>query len=152
MRILILKTIRRSLLICRLFLRPRGTRSSIPSARSEAYRHLDDGFDCALLDIDVIGKSFGVAETLMRRHIPFVFVSASAPSDLPQALQQVAFIAKPFEERLLLKTVEHAVPISSLVEEPCATGTCYRPVTTSLIMQDFPIRLLLQVHSRRRLG
>ncbi|WP_404286419.1 hypothetical protein ACD578_15760 [Microvirga sp. RSM25] len=43
----------------------------------EAYRHLDDEFDCALLDIDVIGgKSFGVAEALIERQIPFVFVSA----------------------------------------------------------------------------
>jgi DNA-binding response OmpR family regulator len=81
------------------------------SSLAEAYQHLDDRFDCALLDIDVIGgKSFGVAETLIERHIPFVFVSASAPSDLPQSLQQAAFVAKPFEEKVLLKTVEHAVP------------------------------------------
>jgi DNA-binding response OmpR family regulator len=81
------------------------------SSLAEAYRHLDDGFDCALLDIDVIGgKSFGVAETLMQRHIPFVFVSASTPSDLPHTLQQVSFVSKPFEERVLLEKVELAVP------------------------------------------
>ena len=81
------------------------------SSLAEAYRHLDDGFDCALLDIDVIGgKSFGVAETLMERHIPFVFVSASALSDLPQSLQQAAFVAKPFDERVLIEKVERAVP------------------------------------------
>ena len=81
------------------------------SSLAEAYRHLDDGFDCALLDIDVIGgKSFGVAETLMKRHIPFVFVSASAQADLPQALQQAAFVAKPFEEKVLLEKVGHAAP------------------------------------------
>ncbi|MBQ0821140.1 response regulator [Microvirga sp. HBU67558] len=74
----------------------------------EAYRHLDDEFDCALLDIDVIGgKSFGVAEALIERRIPFVFVSASRPCDLPQALRQVTFVAKPFEERALLQSVEH---------------------------------------------
>jgi DNA-binding response OmpR family regulator len=73
----------------------------------EAYRHLDDGFDCALLDIDVIGgKSFGVAEALIERRIPFVFVSASQPSDLPQTLRQAAFVAKPFEERTLLESME----------------------------------------------
>jgi DNA-binding response OmpR family regulator len=73
----------------------------------EAYRHLDDEFDCALLDIDVIGgKSFGVAEALIERRIPFVFVSASQPSDLPQTLRQAAFVAKPFEERTLLESVE----------------------------------------------
>ena len=74
----------------------------------EAYRHLDDGFDCALLVIDVIGgKSFGVAEALIERHIPFAFVSASQPSDVPQGLRQAAFVAKPFEERTLLESVEH---------------------------------------------
>jgi len=81
------------------------------SSLAEAYRHLDDSFDCALLDIDVIGgKSFGVAEALMARHIPFAFVSASEPSDLPRALQQAAFIAKPFEERALLKSVRQIAP------------------------------------------
>ena len=86
------------------------------SSLDEAYRHLDDGFDCALLDIDVIGgKSFGVAEALAERRIPFVFVSASQPSDLPQTLRQAAFVAKPFEERTLLESVDHL----SLGRLPC---------------------------------
>jgi len=81
------------------------------SSLTEAYRHLDDGFDCALLDIDVIGgKSFGVAEALMQRRIPFVFVSASAPSDLPQPLRQAAFVAKPYEEKTVVESVEHISP------------------------------------------
>ena len=53
------------------------------------------------------GKSFGVAEALLERRIPFVFVSASKPSDLPQTLRQTAFVAKPFEERTLLESVEY---------------------------------------------
>jgi len=74
---------------------------------AEAHRSLDGSFDCALLDIDVIGgKSFGVAETLRERHIPFAFVSASRPSEVPQSLRDAAFIAKPFEERALLRSVE----------------------------------------------
>jgi len=76
------------------------------SSLSEAYRHLDDGFDCALLDVDVVGgKSFGVAEALIERQIPFVFVSASKPCDLPRPLQQAAFIAKPYDEQALLDSV-----------------------------------------------
>ena len=86
------------------------------SSLDEAYRHLDDDFDCALLDIDVIGgKSFGVAEALAERRIPFAFVSASQPSDLPQALRQAAFVAKPFEERTLLDSIDHL----SLNRLPC---------------------------------
>lgn len=74
----------------------------------EAYRHLDDEFDCALLDIDVIGgKSFGVAEALVERQIPFAFVSASKPCDLPPGLRQATFVAKPFEERTLVESVEN---------------------------------------------
>jgi len=78
------------------------------SSLAEAYEHLDDDFDCALLDIDVVGgKSFGVAEALIERRIPFVFVSASRPSDLPPSLQHARFIAKPFEERTVLNSVEN---------------------------------------------
>lgn len=73
---------------------------------AETYRHLEDGFDYALLDVDVVGgKSFGVAAALAERDIPFAFVSASQPGDLPQSLRQAAFIAKPFEESTILESV-----------------------------------------------
>jgi DNA-binding NtrC family response regulator len=75
----------------------------------DAAEHLDDGFDYALLDIDVVGgKSFDLASQLVERHIPFAFVSASHPADLPQTLRQVSFIPKPFEERAILRSVEQA--------------------------------------------
>ncbi|MBB4038972.1 DNA-binding response OmpR family regulator [Microvirga flocculans] len=81
------------------------------SSLAEVYEHIDDDLDCALLDIDVVGgKSFGVAEMLMERHIPFAFVSASNPSDLPCNLQEAAFVAKPFEERALLRAVMDIAP------------------------------------------
>jgi DNA-binding response OmpR family regulator len=74
---------------------------------SEAYAHLDDSFDYALLDVDVVGgKSFGLAVQLAARRIPFAFVSASHPSDLPYSLRQAAFIPKPFEERAILRSIE----------------------------------------------
>ncbi len=73
---------------------------------SEAYKHLEDNFDYALLDVDVVGgKSFGVAAALAERDIPFAFVSASQPGDLPQSLRQVAFIPKPFEESAILESI-----------------------------------------------
>jgi DNA-binding response OmpR family regulator len=79
---------------------------TVVSSLLEAYRHLDDRIDCALLDIDVVGgKSFGVAAALLERHVPFAFVSASQPTDVPESLRQAAFIAKPFEERTLLQSV-----------------------------------------------
>ena len=73
---------------------------------AETYDHLEDGFDYALLDVDVVGgKSFGVATALVERDIPFAFVSASQPGDLPQSLGQVIFIQKPFDESAILQSV-----------------------------------------------
>lgn len=81
---------------------------------SAAYDHIEDGFDYALLDVDVVGgKSFGVAAALAERRIPFAFVSASQPTDLPHSLRQVAFISKPFEERALLQSI-HTSSVNTL--------------------------------------
>jgi DNA-binding response OmpR family regulator len=74
---------------------------------TETYEHIEDDFDYALLDVDVVGgKSFGVATALAERDIPFAFVSASRPGDLPPSLRQVAFIPKPFEERAILQSID----------------------------------------------
>lgn len=79
----------------------------------DTYAHLEDGFDYALLDVDVIGgKSYGVATALAERDIPFAFVSASQPGDLPHSLRRVAFIPKPFEERAILQSIDETSPHS----------------------------------------
>ncbi len=73
---------------------------------AEAREHLEDGFDYALLDIDVVGgKSFGIAAALVERRIPFAFVSAAHPAELPQSLREAAFIPKPFEEGAVLQSL-----------------------------------------------
>lgn len=75
----------------------------------DAYEHIEDNFDYALLDVDVVGgKSFGVASALIERQIPFAFVSASSPGELPHALRQAAFIPKPFEEKTILESIADA--------------------------------------------
>lgn len=75
----------------------------------EVYGHIEDKFDYALLDVDVVGgKSFGVANALAERQIPFAFVSASSPGELPHSLRQAAFIPKPFEERAILESLADA--------------------------------------------
>jgi DNA-binding response OmpR family regulator len=73
---------------------------------AEARDHLSDAFDFALLDIDLVdGKSFGLAMDLLERRIPFAFVSASRPSELPTGLRNARFIPKPFEENAIVRTI-----------------------------------------------
>jgi DNA-binding response OmpR family regulator len=81
---------------------------------AEARDHLGEGFDFALLDIDVIdGKSFELAAALLEMRIPFAFVSASRPSELPAHLRDVAFIPKPFQEATILRSIAGSEPPNS---------------------------------------
>ena len=78
---------------------------------AEAQEHLEDSFDYALLDIDVVdGKTFGLAAELLDRRIPFAFVSASRPAEVPASLRQASFIPKPFEEGAILESIAQAAP------------------------------------------
>ncbi len=68
----------------------------------------------AILDIEVLdGNSFGVAEILTDRKIPYVFVSGSDPASVPQNLRSAPFLSKPFAEEKLriitqsLSTMKH---------------------------------------------
>lgn len=74
---------------------------------AEARAHLADAFDFALLDIDVVdGKSFEIASSLLERHIPFAFVSASQRSDLPVHLRGASFIPKPYQEETIVRSLQ----------------------------------------------
>lgn len=64
---------------------------------SQARRAADLPLSCALLDVDVVGgKTFAIAASLRAKGTPFVFVSGSAPSEVPPELQDVGFVRKPF--------------------------------------------------------
>ncbi len=79
-----------------------GVFDTLAAAREQ----LAHGCDFALLDIDVTdGKSFGLAAVLLERRIPFAFVSACRPSELPTNLQDASFIPKPFEEATILRFI-----------------------------------------------
>lgn len=74
---------------------------------AEAGAHLHDGFDYALLDIELIdGKSYGIAAELQEQHIPFAFVTAAHPTEVPLSFRQASFIPKPYEERSILRSLE----------------------------------------------
>ena len=80
-----------------------GAVASVGDART----HVAAGVDYALLDVDVAdGKSFAIAEEHQVRSIPFAFVSGSHPSELPELLQNADFIAKPYDERAILRSLD----------------------------------------------
>ena len=73
---------------------------------AEGRMKLSDGFDFALLDIDLCdGKSFELASALSERRIPFAFVSASRRSDVPSHLRGAVFIAKPYAEAAIRRSI-----------------------------------------------
>jgi two-component SAPR family response regulator len=72
---------------------------------------LHEALDFAFLDVNVTdGKTFEIAHMLERKHVPFVFVSASPQEQLPSAMRAAAFIPKPFYstqiERVLRAVVD----------------------------------------------
>ena len=62
-----------------------------------AKKMLHEALDFAFLDVNVTdGKTFEIAHVLERKHVPFVFVSASPQEQLPSALRTAPFLPKPF--------------------------------------------------------
>jgi len=77
---------------------------------SAARALVDTRLSCALLDIDVVGgKTFDVAECLLKRGTPFAFVSGSTPNDVPDPLREVRFLRKPFSTAEVARFVTAAV-------------------------------------------
>jgi DNA-binding response OmpR family regulator len=67
--------------------------------------------DFALLDVDVTnGKTFEIAVMLRMRQVPFVFLSAAQPEQLPDDLRDAPLIAKPYDERVLVRRIREMLP------------------------------------------
>lgn len=87
------------------------TDANVTSCRSiaQAKKALLGAYDLALLDVDVPdGKSYELASELQARRLPFAFVSGSDANDAPEALRDVAFIAKPYDQRAIERVVSAA--------------------------------------------
>ena len=66
--------------------------------------------DAALLDVRVNGHdAYAVAHVLMRRRIPFIFVSGFARKEMPPAYRHCAYMAKPFTPSAILALLEEVV-------------------------------------------
>lgn len=66
--------------------------------------------DAALLDIDLNGQRvFPVAELLLERGIPFVFVTAYDTIEIPEELQSAPLVAKPAPFPVLSEIISKAI-------------------------------------------
>ena len=65
-------------------------------------------FDAAILDINLKGQLvYPVAEELVRRHIPFLFLSGYALVNMPERFRAYPRIAKPADGTMLLRAVQN---------------------------------------------
>ena len=66
--------------------------------------------DAALLDVRINGHdAFAVADVLMRRRIPFIFVSGFTRKQMPPRYRDCAYIAKPFTADAILALLDELV-------------------------------------------
>jgi DNA-binding response OmpR family regulator len=73
---------------------------------ASAEKAVDRDFDLALLDVNLgAGTSYGIARSLRKRNIPFVFVSGGSPEELPDELIDTPFIRKPFRDEQIREFV-----------------------------------------------
>ena len=84
-----------------------GARVAGPAPDVEAARRLlDDGVDCAVLDINLKGEMvFGFAEELEARGVPFVFATGYDQPVIPERFRDVPRFEKPLKVDELLRTV-----------------------------------------------
>jgi len=66
--------------------------------------------DAAVLDVRINGHdAYAVADVLMGRGIPFIFVSGFTRKQMPPAYRDCAYVAKPFTPDAILALLEEVV-------------------------------------------
>ena len=85
-----------------------GCAAITAASSSEAFSLLDEPIDLALLDVEVTdGVTYPLAEHMLQRNIPVVFVSGSDPARVPQQLARTPFLRKPLLPAELLAAAKH---------------------------------------------
>jgi CheY-like chemotaxis protein len=80
-----------------------GPFSSLQATR-EALAH--EHVDLVLLDINMGGSmAWPIADELISRNIPFIFLSGYSPDTLPERYRQIPRVAKPYEPALLQREI-----------------------------------------------
>ena len=66
------------------------------------------GFDCAILDISLNGKSsMPIADALRQRGLPFMFASGYPPNPDENGFKGIPLLQKPFDMRQVEAALEH---------------------------------------------
>ena len=87
-------------------------------SRADAFTVISPDIDLAILDIDVTnGKTFDVAAELKSKDIPFIFVSASDKSQVPEELRHAPFIPKPFNDADIKRQLVSAVAEKAVIAD-----------------------------------
>lgn len=84
-----------------------GPYSNLPTALEASRR---ESFDLAILDINLSGTMvYPLADDLLRRGVPFFFLTGYGPGDLPVRFAQTPRVAKPYETTSLLTTIRRVM-------------------------------------------
>ena len=66
----------------------------------------DEPFDCAILDVNLNGEAvFPLADELVARAVPFVFLSGYSKAHLPERFRTRPRVSKPYDLETLVKEI-----------------------------------------------
>lgn len=81
-----------------------GPEATLSSAQVAVRR---ETFDAAILDINLSGQMvYPVADDLIARNIPFIFVTGYSATQIPEPYRQLPRLEKPFAPRALQEALE----------------------------------------------
>ncbi|MBV8186227.1 MAG: response regulator [Alphaproteobacteria bacterium] len=90
--------------------------SSVPAALA---RIAGEQVDAAILDVSLRGgeSAYAVADVLLERRIPFVFLTGRTRHYLPPRFQSIALLSKPYKLSELLASLDRAKEATSHRQE-----------------------------------
>jgi signal transduction histidine kinase/DNA-binding response OmpR family regulator len=78
----------------------------------------NDDFDCVLLDANLHGRPVdGIAATLTRHRMPFIFITGYGRENLPLSFRQAQTLDKPVSDRQLLEAITKLLSTSGSVAQ-----------------------------------
>jgi DNA-binding response OmpR family regulator len=82
----------------------------VSTAREAERLAREEPLDAAVLDVSLHGgRAFPIADALVARNVPFVFVTAHSKEVLPERFRDRPFVAKPHSDATLLEALAEAL-------------------------------------------